>query len=65
MEHLVKYSTVDIVNLPQTAEDYKNEALLMQVKNKDCVAIELKNNILARKITHATSQNIRGLHSRY
>lgn len=42
MEHLVKCSTIDAVNLRQAAEGNKNEALLMQIKDKYCVAIELK-----------------------
>ncbi|CAB4008053.1 Hypothetical predicted protein [Paramuricea clavata] len=41
-EHHVKCSTIDVVNLKQAAEDNKNEALLMQIKDKDCVAIEVK-----------------------
>ena len=41
-EHLVKCSTIDAVNLKQAAEDNKNETLLMQVKDKGCVAIEVR-----------------------
>ncbi|CAB3999122.1 Hypothetical predicted protein [Paramuricea clavata] len=41
-EHLVKCSTIDAVNLKQAAEDNKNETLLMQIKDKDCVAIEVR-----------------------
>ena len=46
-EHLVKCSTIDAVNLKQAAEDNKNETLLMQIKDKDCV----------NKITPATLPN--------
>ena len=41
-EHLVKCSTIDAINLKQAAEDNKNETLLMQIKDKDCVAIEVR-----------------------
>lgn len=38
----MKCSTIDAVNLKQAAEDNKNETLLMQIKDKDCVAIEVR-----------------------
>ena len=41
-EHLVKCSTIYAVNLKQGAEDNKNETLLLQIKDKDCVAIEVR-----------------------
>ena len=36
----MKCSTIDAINLKQAAEDNKNETLLMQIKDLDCVAIE-------------------------
>uniref|UniRef100_UPI00358FE14D uncharacterized protein n=1 Tax=Myxine glutinosa TaxID=7769 RepID=UPI00358FE14D len=41
-EHLVTCSTIDAVHLQQAAEDSGNVSLLMQIKDKDCVAIEVR-----------------------
>ena len=42
LEHLTKCSTIKAVNLNQAAEDNNDEALPLQIKDKDCVALEVK-----------------------
>ena len=50
-EKLVKCSIIDAVSLKRTAEE--NETLHMQIRNKDCVAIEVKyHNSCCHDFTH-------------
>ena len=41
-EKLVKYSTIDALNLKRAAEKNENKILLIQIRNKHCVAIKVK-----------------------
>ena len=41
-EPLTRCSTIEATNLQKAAQDNNNEALLLQIKDQDCVAIEVK-----------------------
>lgn len=45
-ENRVKCSIIDAVNLKQAAIGNGNESLLMQIKDQDCVAIEVRKSQL-------------------